>query len=665
MVNLVIVESPGKMKTVGDILVRLFGKGRYRFLASYGHIRDLPDDALGIDIQAGFRPHYVISPAKRAVLKRLQAAVKDAEVLYLATDPDREGEAIAWHLIQTLKPACPVKRVTFNAITEAAIRAGVATARMIDMALVAAQESRRILDRLVGYKIAPLLWDSLPDTKGLSAGRVQSVALRLVVERQQHINSFEPQANGSIVGRFAAAYGSFEARLSEWQGQSCIANLLPTQAAAEAAVRSLAGVAFKITKLEQYPVPRHPPAPFTTSTLLQAAATFLSLAPDQTMEAAQKLYEAGHITYLRTDSQAVAPEALSAVRQDIMARYGDPYLATYPDRVKSKEGTQDAHECIRPTHIKTDKLSVSQRCDAAAIALYTLIWQRFVASQMAEALYRQTVVEVSGADARFQTTDHALIFDGFLSVYDEDEDVEAAASLSEHDTAEISRLPVLIEGEAVQTLEMVSQPSLTQPPSAFSEAGLIKEMEICALGRPSTFASTITSLKTRGYVTVINKNLVATETGLQLLGFLVKHFSTIFDVGFTAQMEAHLDDIAAGSQQARVFLGGFWRAFEPHLMSIGKPAAKSSLHPLEMTCPQCAGRLVKRTSKDGSQFLGCSSFPKCRYSRSLQAAPTRIETAVEHCPKCGNPLMTRNGRKGAFIGCSGFPTCQFTRSGES
>ena len=383
------------------------------------------------------------------------------------------------------------------------------------------------------------------------------------------------------------------------------------------------------------------------------------------MEATQKLYEAGHITYLRTDSEAAAPEALRAVRQDITSRYGDPYLAANPDRFKAKEGTQDAHECIRPTHIETDSLSVSERFDATAVALYRLIWQRFIACQMADALYRQTLVEVSGADYLFQTADRALIFDGFLSVYNYGEDVEPACTPSDQDAAEISRLPVLIEGEAVQTLEIMSQQSLTEPPCAFSEAGLIKELEARGVGRPSTFASTVTGLRTRDYITVINKNLVPTDTGVKLLDFLIKHFPTIFDVEFTAQMEASLDEIAAGSQQARDFLGAFWHELAPLLEAVGKASSKPPLPQSSLMCPQCQATLVIRTKKDGSQFLGCSTFPRCRYSRSIQTSPPMVETEIELCPKCGRPLLSKQGRNGAFIGCSGFPGCKFTRSAES
>jgi DNA topoisomerase I len=657
MVRLVIVESPGKMKTVSDILARLFGKGRYRVLASYGHIRDLPDDALGVDVAAGFRPRYVISPEKRAVLKRLQAAVKEADTLYLASDPDREGESIAWHLVQTLKPSCPVKRVTFNAITEEAIKEGFEKTRPIDTSLVAAQETRRILDRLVGYKISPLLWDNLPNSKGLSAGRAQSAALRLVVERQQAIDAFQPKSCWAIVGHFAAAYGSFEAKLYQWKGQDCNSDQLLTQEGADSIMKAIDGVGFKISKLEQYSIPKHPPAPFTTATLLQAAATHLSLSPDQTMEAAQKLYEAGHITYIRTDSPAIAPEALRAARQDIESRYGDQYLAAKPRLFKSKDSLEEAHECIRPTHIERDSLPISDAINETATTLYSLIWQRFMACQMADAIYNQTIVQVSGGDAAFQGISREMIFDGFWRVYRYGDDVEAAVS-SSHDPA--MRLPLLIEAETVQADQISSQHHMTEPPRAFSEAGLIKELEARRVGRPSTFASTITALKMHGYVSLIGKRLSPTETGVRLLDFLVKHFPKIFEVEFTARMETALDEIAISRQTAPLFLEDFWREFEPLLATIGKPAVKASVQRTEIMCPRCGSELIVRTKKDRGQFLGCSAFPRCRYSRGVDAAMS--ESKPEKCPQCGKPLVTRSSKKGAFVGCSDFPACRFTRS---
>ena len=660
MVSLVIVESPGKIKTIGDILTRLFGKGRYRVLASYGHIRDLPDETLGIDIAAGFRPQYVISDAKKAVVKRLRAAVKEADMLYLASDPDREGESIAWHLVQTLKPTCPVKRVAFNAITESAIQAGFAAARPIDRALVAAQESRRILDRLVGYKISPLLWDRLPQSQGLSAGRVQSVALRLVVEREHQINGFQPRAYWSIRGRFAAAYGSFEAKLSTWRGQPWNADLLPTQASAEAVRRALTGAAFTIAKLEQCPTPKRPAAPFTTSTLQQAAWSHLSLSPEQTMEAAQKLYEAGSISYMRTDSVAISPEALNAVATEIATRFGDRYLADPARIFKAKDGAQEAHECIRPNHVEQDRLVLSDGLNESAVALYTLIWQRFVACQMAEALYSQTVVYIAGGDALFRVSGRGLTFDGFLRVYGYGDDVAPVVNGSDEPPLEASRLPLLMEGESVQAVEISTHQQSTQAPLRFSEAGLVKELEGRGIGRPSTFANTVAVLKTRGTATIVKKTLVPTETGMRLLDVLVKHFSTVFDVDFTARMEASLDEIAAGSQTAPVFLSVFWRELKPLLEALGTPAIKPPTPQSNPACPRCHGSLMIRTKKDGSQFLGCTAFPQCRYSRGVDEVTT--QDAHEICPQCGKRLVTRNGRKGTFVGCSGFPSCKFTRS---
>lgn len=615
--NLLIVESPAKVKTI-----RGFLGNDFIVAASLGHIRDLPDRELGVE-PGSLRPHYEVLPGKREVVRRLKGLVKGAAALYLATDPDREGEAIAWHLAEVLKPRCPVYRVTFTTITEAAVKAALQSPRRIDMALVNAQQARRIVDRLVGYELSPLLWVRF-EGEGLSAGRVQTVGLRLVVEREQAIAAFQPEAYWTLDVDVEARDGTFAARLIRWRGAEVA---LKDEATTRTIMTVLSTAHFSVQSIAHQEKARHPLPPFTTSTLQQAASTLLGFSPEKTMRLAQELYEGvdlggrhfGLITYMRTDAVQVAPEAQRAAADFIRAAYGDAYLPVKPLSYKAKQSAQEAHEAIRPTEVTRVPDGVKGALSDDLYVLYALIWSRFLASQMTAARFAETTVMVSADDAVFRARGRTPLFEGFLRVYAHEE--EKADS---EDNPDIKPLPDLRQGEGLLLTGWSPVERFTRPPGRYTEASLIQALEKQGIGRPSTYASTLATLKARGYIEVgKDRKLLPTVRGAVICEFLTTQFTDLFAYDFTARLECDLDAIAADSADWVAVLRRFWQTLQPQLQTVAAVTPTSPKQPSTAgeVCPECGQSLRQRTGKNGS-FLGCSGYPDCRYTRPLETANT-------------------------------------------
>jgi DNA topoisomerase I len=638
---LVIVESPGKIKKLKSILGT-----DYDIIASMGHVMDLPPKSFGIDL-AQMDAEYVVMKAD--VAKKLRdVAQQPYRTIYLASDPDREGEAISHHVSNLLKRAnskVQLQRVTFDAITPSAVKSAFEQPRGLDEQLVAAQEARRLLDRLVGFPASRFLWQFVKG-KSLSAGRVQSVALRLVVERDDAIREFVPQEYWTITGLFKAEKGEFTAMLTRWKSKKPD---LKTRADAEAVLDGLKGAAFRIGTVEPKKRIRKPPAPFTTSTLQQAASSHLKMSPDETMRHAQKLYEEGYITYMRTDSPAVSPEAEQMAKQTLLSLYDARYLGTA--KYRAKGGAQEAHECIRPTDTQVSPKAVGQAMgdkDGRAVDLYELIYRCFLASQMAPAVYDEIHVTVLGGEAVFSAKGSLLAFDGFLRMYNfvqEQESKSGAPSEEGEDEDEGStnkELPPLKAGEGVTALKITPQQHFTKPPTPYSEALLVKALEKHGVGRPSTYAQTIATLKKRDYVAVQKRKLHPTDLGREVHGVLSSKLPGLFDVEFTAQMESALDEIAAGQRESKAYLKDFWVQVSP---LFGERVIQAVV-------------TAKASSKRGKS-TGKPRTPRKPSKAKSDAAPAPV-TALGVCPQCGKALVKRKSKRGEFIGCSGFPTCRFT-----
>jgi DNA topoisomerase I len=622
--NVLIVESPAKAKRIAAYL----GDG-WRVEATRGHLRDLPESDLGVDVAADFRPQYVVLPGAANRVRKLVKAVREADAVYLATDPDREGEAIAWHLLQLagdLKGK-PVYRATFNAITQDAVREAVAHPRALDTALVEAQTARRVVDRLVGYLVSPLACKALDGR--LSAGRVQSVALRLVVEHEREINAFTPQTYYTLRAVLDADGTPFEARLHKLKDADV---RFTSREKAEKLVGLLRGATFWTGKAGQTVKSRNPLPPFTTSSLQQAAAKGLGLSPEKTMALAQTLYEAGRITYHRTDGVSVAPEAQRSARDVIQREYGAAYLPPTPPTYTVKSANaQEAHEAIRPTDVTT---LPDENAAGDGAKLYALIWRRFISSQMAPAQYTVTGAMIHAGAARekpfplvFQASGRELSFDGFLRVYEEPTDDDTPEEEGNHS------VPSLSMGQSLALLDLPLDEAQTRPPSRYSEAGLVQALERHGVGRPSTFASMVKVVKAKKYVAVKAKRLVPTETGVRLCDFVVERFPGVFDVGYTARLEAALDRVAAGEMTRSEVLDTFWRGFQPQLKTateyaLAQVAARPKAVPIGETCPECGGDLVERKGASGP-FVGCAGYPDCTYTRRLEPKPLRLRPAGE------------------------------------
>jgi DNA topoisomerase-1 len=678
--NLVIVESPAKAKTINKYLGPDFV-----VKASMGHVRDLPKKTLGVDVKRGFEAEYEVLPARKKIVDELKAAAKDATAIYLAADPDREGEAICWHLSEELgaRAKKKVKRVVFNEITKRAIQAAFENPGEVDAKKVDAQQARRILDRLVGYKVSPILWEKV--RRGLSAGRVQSVALKLICEREREIRAFVPEEYWSALAHLEASLPPvFPANLLKRDGK----NLEIGNGDEAAQVRKdLEAATFRVQKLQAKERRRYPVPPFITSKLQQDAFKKLRFSVKKTMQVAQRLYEGvelgpdgalGLITYMRTDSTRVSDDALGAVRERIAASYGAEFLPEKPIFYKSKKGAQDAHEAIRPTYLDRDPEQIKRHLSKDEYALYKLIWNRFVASQMLPAVYDETLVDVEAGKYLLRAKGSTLKFRGFLAVYEEapDERVEHRPGVLEphaqaDDTAPEeagAQLPPLAEGDSLKLKKLDTDQHFTQPPARFSEASLVKELEENGIGRPSTYASIISTIESREYMEKREAKLYPTELGFLVADLLVKHFQDIMNVEYTAAMELELDEIEDGKDNLLNTLNQFWKKFEKDLKkaSAEMKDVKAMEEKTDEKCDKCGSPMVIKWGRYG-KFLACSNYPECKNTRQLEggegadAAQLHEDVANESCPKDGQPMVLKKGRFGPFLACSNYPECKTTK----
>ena len=648
--NLVIVESPSKAKTIGKYL-----GPDYRVEACMGHLRDLPKSTMGVDIEHDFTPEYVPMKGKESLISELRSASKKAETVYLATDPDREGEAISWHLKELLKlPDDKTKRVTFNEITKSVVSSAIRAPRDIDMDLVDAQQARRILDRIVGYQLSPLLWKKI--RRGLSAGRVQSVATRLVVEREREIEAFVPKEYWTldVLLRCMDKAGSFTARYFGEEKKRELHSL----AEVEEILRDIDGKPFTVAGIKRSEKRRSPTPPFITSTLQQEASRKLNMTPRRTMAIAQQLYEGvditgegtvGLITYMRTDSLRLSEEALAAAKELICERYGEKYYAGSPRRFRKKEGAQDAHEAIRPSNVRLDPESIKDDLTKEQYRLYKLIWSRFVACQMAEARYDAVQIDTQCARHVFRATEQVLRFAGFTAVYEEGKDDE--------EEEKTCTLPELDGSEQLRTENTKQEQHFTLPPARYTEATLVKAMEERGVGRPSTYAATVATIEDREYVIKKEKRLFPTPLGNVVTDLMIEHFNDVIDVEFTANMEHRLDEVEEGKTAWKSVLRDFYQGFHEEMV-----AAETALEgkrikvPEEETdevCELCGRKMVIKSGRFG-RFLACPGFPECKNTKPL------VERMPGRCPKCGSAILKRKSRKGyVFYACERGADCGF------
>jgi DNA topoisomerase I len=673
---LIIVESPTKIKT----LKKFLGSG-YTFESSLGHIRDLPQKAFGIDTEHDFEPEYVTLPDKKEVIQKLQKAAKQADVIYLSPDPDREGEAIAWHIASILPPGLNVKRVTFNALTREAVLEALKTPREIDQALVDAQQARRLLDRIVGYKISPILTRRVQGARdgGLSAGRVQSVALKLVVDREKEIDAFIPVEYWNIGSLLLGkeSENPFHASLYSVKGKRVEKEPVPgkdlftisNEAAAQKIVERLNKAKYKVASVEKKEKKRNPTAPFITSTLQQEASRHFGFSASRTMNIAQSLYEGidmgnegteGLITYMRTDSVRVSPEAISAVRAFIASGYGKEYLPPHPIPYTTKKSAQDAHEAIRPTNLSHPPEKIKNSLSADQFKLYLLIWRRFVASQMNPAIYDTVSCDIeTDQEIMLRATGSTIKFSGFLAVYEEKQDKSREEEKQDADKT----LPLLISGQPLKLLEVTSQQAFTRPPPRFTEASLVKELEKSGIGRPSTYATIMNKIQSRDYTIKEKGSLKPTELGKVIAQMLEDNFKIIMDVGFTAAMEDQLESIAESQQNWKDLIKSFWNDFIPTVAAAEKEAFVPKVL-TEIICPLCGKHPLQKIWSRKKYFYGCSGYPECKFTTPLEALNFKKEDYNprfdwdQPCPTCGKPMLVRHGRYGPFLGCSNYPECK-------
>lgn len=661
--RLVIVESPAKARTLG----RYLGRG-YDVRASMGHVRDLPKSTLGVEVEHDFQPKYLVPRDKSQTVKELKGLVKNAREVILATDPDREGEAIAWHIIEATQPeGKPVRRVVFHEITPTAVKEAMDHPRDIDMQLVDAQQARRILDRLVGYSISPLLWKKVKS--GLSAGRVQSAALRIVVEREREILDFVEEEWWSLDALLGKRAGNgnrpteFTARLNRLDGQKAE---LPTQETVAQIMARLDGAEYRVLDVRTRETQRRPSAPFITSTLQQEASRKLRLAVRQTMQIAQELYEGvdlgaeglqGLITYMRTDSTNVAGVAQQQARDVIAAVYGSEYLPEHPPTYTRKaKGAQEAHEAIRPTDPARRPESLKSVLSPRQLRLYTLIWQRFIASQMRNAIFDATTVDVEAGPPAgpkpfiFRATGSVVKFQGFLAIYREGRDDD------EIDEIDLRALPELAAGELLDLKKLTPEQHFTQPPPRYTEASLVKALEEHGIGRPSTYAPTIANIIAKNYVSVEDRKLTPTELGFIINDILVEHFPTIVDLSFTSTMEEELDEIASGQRQWVPVIREFYVPFAKQVERAGQTMERVQIRdePTDEVCDVCGRPMVIKLGRYG-RFLACTGFPECRNAKPL------LERIGVTCPTCkqGDVVERRSKRGRVFFGCSRYPECDY------
>ncbi len=645
---LVIVESPAKVKTIKKFL-----GSNYEVMASNGHVRDLPKSQLGVDTEHGYEPKYITIRGKGDILAGLRKEVKKADKIYLATDPDREGEAISWHLSKALKlEDKKVYRITFNEITKNAVKESLKNARDIDMNLVNAQQARRMLDRMVGYRISPLLWAKIK--RGLSAGRVQSVALRIICDREDEINAFIPEEYWTLDADFQIA-GEKKPLKAHLSGKSDGKLTISSKEQMDAVLKELKGAKFQVSDVKKGERTKKPPLPFTTSTLQQEASKALNFSTQKTMRIAQQLYEGidikgngtvGVITYLRTDSTRVAEEAQQQARAYILETYGEKYAGVAATPGKEQKKIQDAHEAIRPTDIQRHPMSLKDSLSRDQYRLYALIWKRFTASRMSEASYETTSIKIDGNGYRFSVAASKLLFDGFMAVYTEEDEEKEQANVLLNSITKQSKLTLT---------EFDEKQHFTQPPAHYTEASLVKMLEEIGVGRPSTYAPTITTILSRRYITKENKNLYVTELGEVVNRMMKDAFPSIVDMNFTANLEMLLDNVGEGTVDWKTIISNFYPDLDEAVKKAENELAQVTIKEEESDeiCENCGRRMVIKYGPHG-KFLACPGFPECRNTKPY------LEKIGIKCPKCGKEIVIRKTKKGRrYYGCESGSECEF------
>ena len=647
---LVIVESPAKVKTIKKFL-----GSNYEVAASNGHVRDLPKSTLGIDVENGYEPKYITIRGKGDILANLRKEVKKAEKIYLATDPDREGEAISWHLMHALKlneqKDKKVYRIAFNEITKNAVKESLKNAREIDMSLVDAQQARRALDRMVGYRISPLLWSKVK--RGLSAGRVQSVALRIICDREEEIEKFVPQEYWSLEASLVLA-GEKKPVVAKYHGKGKEKAEIATSEQMDVLLKELEGAKFAVSEVKRGERVKKAPLPFTTSTLQQEASKVLNFSTQKTMRLAQQLYEGveikgegtvGLITYLRTDSTRVSEEAENMAQEYITSKYGEEYAQTLVREKKTTTKIQDAHEAIRPTDLKREPIALKDQLPRDLYRLYQLIWKRFAACRMAPAKYETTSVKIATGEHVFTLSASKMLFDGFMSVYTREEDKEVENKLSKD----------LVEGAELSLDAFEPKQHFTQPPAHYTEASLVRALEELGIGRPSTYAPTITTILARRYIGKENKNIFVTEIGEVVNDMMKRAFPSIVDVNFTANMEALLDGVEEGSIKWKTVVSNFYPDLDEAVKQaeIDLAQVKIADEETDEECEMCQRKMVIKYGPHG-KFLACPGFPDCRNTK------TYLEKIGVPCPECGKDIVVRKTQKGRrYYGCIGYPECNY------
>jgi len=665
--KLIIVESPTKAKTIAKFVDK-----KYKIESSYGHIRDLPKSEMGVDTENDFAPKYVIPPKNSKNISNLKKIAEKADEVVMATDEDREGEAIAWHLAEALKlKTREVKRIVFHEITKDAILDALKNPRTINMDLVDAQQARRVLDRLVGYELSPFLWKKV--ARGLSAGRVQSVAVRLIVEREREIEAFKPDEYWSIEALLSKldqpgvsedqAVREIRAKLHKIKGKTLDKLAIKNEAEAKKILAGLKGAEYVVAQVDTKQKKKAPPRPFTTSSLQQTANRFFGFSAKQTMVIAQQLYENGHITYMRTDSQYLSPKFLADVQKYLHSTLGEKYALVKPKQYKtSAKGAQEAHEAVRPAEAGAEPDTLADKLNTNQLKLYRLVWQRSLASQMPAAVFDATAIDIDAGKTEYQfhTTGQVIVFDGYQRIYPEkSKEVE---------------LPLVKKGEKLEFHDLIDEQHFTKPPARYSDAGLVRILEKYGIGRPSTYAPTISTIIDRNYVNRDeNKRLAPTDIARVVNDLLVAHFPKIVDYEFTAVMETDLDRIAAGEKKWQPVIKDYYEPFHANLETKQEEIKKTDIMPeekSEVKCDKCGADMIIKTGRYG-KFLACSAYPDCKNIKGMNGAdgknaPEKSEEikkleekyAGEKCEKCGSDMILRQGKFGPFLGCSGYPKCK-------
>jgi DNA topoisomerase-1 len=672
--SLLIVESPTKVKTLQAFLGPSF-----KIMGSQGHVRDLPKSGLSVDIEHDFEPKYELLEDRKHIISALREAAKGVDTVYLASDPDREGEAIAWHIGEALKLK-NAQRIEFNEITKSAVQKALANPRAIDMQRVNAQQARRVLDRIIGYKVSPLLARKI--SKGLSAGRVQSVALRLICEREREISAFVIEEYWSVTAILTPQTEEFPfpAKLISRAGKKYDKLGIKTEDEAQDLVALLSGQEYVVEDVKRREKKRHAPAPFITSTLQQEASKQLGFSAKRTMQTAQRLYEGvaleggetvGLITYMRTDSTSIAKEAQQAAREYIEQRFGADFLPKTPPVFKNRKSAQEAHECIRPSYVERTPQSVEKYMERDQFRLYQLIWRRFVASQMMPAIMDVTTVDIKAGEFGLRASGSIIKFAGFLSVYEESKDEDKSDDIGADDENAERNLPDLKAAQVLELLDLLPRQHFTQPPPRYTEATLVKSLEENGIGRPSTYASIISTIQDRGYVELEQKRFTPTDLGLIVSDKLVQHFPDVVDVHFTAEIESKLDAVEEGQQNWVDLLKAWYAPFAEELKKATDEMERVGPVETDFDCPVCGKKLLLRRGRFG-EFFSCSDYPECKTSMNVgpdgtpqpreEKATVTVEgvdlTEARECEKCGKPMVVRASKMGAFWGCTGYPKCK-------